>query len=1038
MKKEYKINIRKGKGRPPKNPMVDAPRIYSYFRTPNDKCDKNLILERNESTSYDKFIIRDETTYKYLVFDNIDQFIQWFPKANKTLHEVIIGERKQKIKFDIDIPLNREFEDLDIRVQNIHNAVMNAIKAAFFLIYVDDLKNDEIIVCDSTDKTKFSRHYIIHGMCVNNNLEAKYFTEVMIKNLPAAFPRKHIDDGVNKSLQNFRLPECHKTGSNRIKRIISNHTFIDALISYNDNCHVLQEQYIQPKARQIAEVAIDNELENRVVNASKQYTEGCSYNRYDSGYYMYRRNAPGFCQICERTHDRDNTPFVTISKSGDLLFHCRKESGKTICIEKNFVQQPVEQVVNVIPEIKSLIKRVDNIKTFATKYPSNFNVNNFNSNQCCNISFGDNYDTLLVSSLMGTGKSQALREYIAKLDASWRIIIISFRKSFTSEICSKLPEFTDYRKVKGQLKQNRIIVQLESLHRVEIMPNKRTLLIMDEVESILNQFENPVMKHKGTFDDTWAKFEHLFTYSEHVIAMDAFPSTRTFELLGNRDSVTILHNDYIPAAEVSPQDFIYETEEQMLESLYVAAEDAKNEPFVFVSSSIKVAKVVAEKCAKLNPDAKIKFYCSETSEKDREELEDVNTNWSDIDILIYTSTISAGCSFERQRFTKMFAYFSSRSVDYRTAIQMMGRIRSLSTRQYHIFIKSARSDIPDSKAEIEKMLRFANGAGCLSGTNIETDVHRCVKFINAIGEVDFKLKDLYYHTHVNNLVAKCESRNKFFYRFIQLRKKMGAIVSAVEYREEYKEIMKEIRDEKTVEMNAIEIRECNDIAIAPVVSDEELQRLQNAEFLEKVDRDKLTAHELCAYYNIEKEKLTADFVKKYDKQKMKKIYFNLNRICFDKDINTSATAIIERNRCQNAYNNEINAKPDQKRNISLCKSLFALDIINIIFEGYGRDMSHFDKRYIASVLVTDKVDEVINYLEPHLNTIASMFEFKKERLNDMKGREFKQKLEFINSILNSEFNLKITLNREDRSMYFLKPQSAFVYFLPEKKWIVNI
>jgi len=45
--------------------------------------------------------------------------------------------------------------------------------------------------------------------------------------------------------------------------------------------------------------------------------------------------------------------------------------------------------------------------------------------------------------------------------------------------------------------------------------------------------------------------------------------------------------------------------------------------------------------------------------------------------LIYTLIISAGCSFELLHFTCVFGYFSPMSTDYKTAIQMLGRARTM-------------------------------------------------------------------------------------------------------------------------------------------------------------------------------------------------------------------------------------------------------------------------------------------------------------------------------------------------------------------------
>jgi len=44
------------------------------------------------------------------------------------------------------------------------------------------------------------------------------------------------------------------------------------------------------------------------------------------------------------------------------------------------------------------------------------------------------------------------------------------------------------------------------------------------------------------------------------------------------------------------------------------------------------------------------------------------------------------------------------SRDYKTAIQMMGRIRNILTREYHIFINSRAHDLPIHKEEVDKSI----------------------------------------------------------------------------------------------------------------------------------------------------------------------------------------------------------------------------------------------------------------------------------------------------------------------------------------------
>lgn len=54
----------------------------------------------------------------------------------------------------------------------------------------------------------------------------------------------------------------------------------------------------------------------------------------------------------------------------------------------------------------------------------------------------------------------------------------------------------------------------------------------------------------------------------------------------------------------------------------------------------------------------VQLFTQDTNEKQRiEDLKDVQKAWTRYDALIYSPTISAGISFERKHYHRMFAYF---------------------------------------------------------------------------------------------------------------------------------------------------------------------------------------------------------------------------------------------------------------------------------------------------------------------------------------------------------------------------------------------
>jgi len=185
----------------------------------------------------------------------------------------------------------------------------------------------------------------------------------------------------------------------------------------------------------------------------------------------------------------------------------------------------------------------------------------------------------------------------------------------------------------------------------------------------------------------------------------------------------------------------YGKQEVFMAAIAATTTNAKAAPFVVVSTSRTQAKVIHKHCLATCPNTVIKKYNSDSSAADRKDFDNVNKVWANVDKLIYTLTISAGCSFELLCFTRIFGYFSSLSTNYKTAVQMLGCVRIISTWEYHISINSRANDLPIHKEEVERSI--INKYRALSGCN---DPQR---LFSTNAQIDFIHRDLFHQTHVN-------------------------------------------------------------------------------------------------------------------------------------------------------------------------------------------------------------------------------------------------------------------------------------------------
>ena len=351
---------------------VREPRIYKFLREPDRDHSAKHVLTKNEVgvgiPGQRKFIVHNEYDRSYLVFDSYCHYEDWFSAQETNLHEVIHGKQRQKLKFDIDakpdiiaklpqaslvrfpnlleyIPANTP---TGRKQRYLLNTILLQIKRLFRWLYKIRVSECDFAIADSSDDTKFSAHIIVITYCVQDNTEAAQFTQRLLSVLPANVAEA-LDANVNKSVQNFRLPNNYKKDSTRVKRLVTRELPVnvkgrlvlfkkydrDLIITETAGCILLPAlvEQLEPEAQTGANNIVDDAVAQSVLNITGPIiTDHEFLNRYGN-LYVFRRLKSGHCKICNRIHDNDNTYFVTVNKGGDVRLHCRHSAqycgGKT-------------------------------------------------------------------------------------------------------------------------------------------------------------------------------------------------------------------------------------------------------------------------------------------------------------------------------------------------------------------------------------------------------------------------------------------------------------------------------------------------------------------------------------------------------------------------------------------------------------------------------------------------------------------------------------------------------------------------------------
>lgn len=342
-------------------PYLLPPRVYQYFNSgvnskgetkPNAQvlvlCEPDQVLDAG-------FIVHDDSNRTFYAFDSYTHYKSWRATTRKrTLHEVIL-QRPQKIKFDIDAEVDKldalssDVGDRTSKSRDIFDTIMRCICTVYEETYGGKLALDCVSVSDSTDASKFSRHIVLCGVCVANSHEASLFTTRVVGALPEQI-RRMIDQSVNKTKQNFRLPGCYKNNTQRVKKVIWG-TEDSMVITWVAGLACMP--LICPPLQRIQATKVPAHLESTVIGLVAPYAEGLVFSEQQGDLYLYKREHTAHCKLCDRTHDKDNSLFASV-RDNYVRVHCRRSGNSRVAGYLNPAKK--EKVITPYGIIKTLVE----------------------------------------------------------------------------------------------------------------------------------------------------------------------------------------------------------------------------------------------------------------------------------------------------------------------------------------------------------------------------------------------------------------------------------------------------------------------------------------------------------------------------------------------------------------------------------------------------------------------------------------------------------------------------------------------------------
>lgn len=277
-----------------------------------------------------------------------------------------------------------------------------------------------------------------------------------------------------------------------------------------------------------------------------------------------------------------------------------------------------------------------------------------------------------------TGKTQMLKEII-RMHKPQRILWVSYRRTLTYDILGNFEkEFGFKNYLDGQYDADRLIVQIESLGKLNYIFDDAVpaynLIIIDEIESILNQFSS-FETFKGKTQETFyflrAIIDATFLKGGKMIALDGDLKERTYNFTKKYNCINVWNKIIFNKKSLNIISYRDDFEQNMFATLNAG------ERFVMPTMSEKEAEYYTALLKEKYPTKIIRKYTSKTSDMDKLALKNVVEEWKQADVVIYTPTISAGVNFDLEHFDRIFGILSAGSCSQRDFFQMLARVRKI-------------------------------------------------------------------------------------------------------------------------------------------------------------------------------------------------------------------------------------------------------------------------------------------------------------------------------------------------------------------------
>jgi hypothetical protein len=364
---------------------------YSFL-VPSKDDSKKVNLLSSEKITQGNVIICQHVKYrkfsKFIDFYSALKFVYNTNFVNNCFFEVIRGSQSQKFYIDCDIYISDSKEDQEnenfyVTISEVIPLILN-IKDKLKIV-LPMIKDSDIIVTESNDSKKHSYHIIVDNWCASNNDVNKVIFNNLIELLPIE-QRNALDHSMYSNIQQFRLYNSHKFGSNRVKRFCDDLStwkpssvilntgclerlrFLGSCVTNTLNCsHLPIFGKLGKTIGTFSSVVIDQDDLKKIMNIFNEVFENSSSFKYESTdgcFIILKRLRPSMCTSCQRVHQAENPYLIVTGEERNIYFDCRRNNKSSAKIyigsigSPNTIEEPLYKSSMDLSEMLSMVSPI--------------------------------------------------------------------------------------------------------------------------------------------------------------------------------------------------------------------------------------------------------------------------------------------------------------------------------------------------------------------------------------------------------------------------------------------------------------------------------------------------------------------------------------------------------------------------------------------------------------------------------------------------------------------------------------------------------